>query len=155
GVEAQLVREPHDQISMGWLAHTDEALCLHETPDGLSHIVMQPVDRQVVTDDALRTAAKVALGAPVGVPMLFSIYQARTSAGIEIVYRAALKKPPARPELKMVAIPELDNVAFASEFDRGIVDRFVRERRSGSFGIYAGTADAGRVEAVRSSHAPQ
>lgn len=148
GVEALLVQNPDDAISMGWLAHTDDALCLRRTQEGRMQLVTQPVSRDAVSDEALRAAARSALGADIGAPMLFSIYQMHARPGIEIVYRTVLETAPRSAGVELVKFDDLAAIEFASEFDRGIVARFVAERRSGVFGIYAGTAEVGRIEVL-------
>ena len=97
-------------------------------------------------DERLSEAASDAIGAPVAVDFLYSVYGSPTDT-LTLVYRGRVDPSGAGTAPLRHRLVAADDAAAAvtDPTERAVVERYVAERGDLSFGIYAGSIDTGTV----------
>jgi hypothetical protein len=122
-------------------------LLREEQPDvyGLPSTVM---DSSALSEDRLSAAAEEALGVPVSIDFLYSLYE--TSDGrLSLIYRGTAEDAVlGDPRVRAVDPAVFDVSAVAGRPERAVVRRYLDERNESRFGIYAGTQRHGAVATI-------
>jgi flavin reductase (DIM6/NTAB) family NADH-FMN oxidoreductase RutF len=141
-------------LTVGWLADTADGRIVVEREDGAGTPWTVPLRRLgsvPLDDDSLARLAAEHLGAPVELHFLYSLYDVGDPGHVVMLYRVRLTAPelfePA-PEQRLLSIDALPWDEVAGEPMRGILRRYVRERAGGRFGLYAGSAERGRIASI-------
>lgn len=103
-------------------------------------------------EEWLLTAAKeLASTDSVGIPWLFSVYDDPADGKLTLIYRCRVdaSTSSAKFPLSFVDAEEAIDFTKQSVVTNSVIKRFVRERDEGTFGIYSGTAERGRVVKVK------
>jgi hypothetical protein len=136
-----------------WLLETLAGeIVLHDNASGTS-LPESSIPTGDLHDARLSAAASDALGTPVAVDFLYSVYGSPSDT-LTLVYRGRADPtgtgfaPPADHRLV-----DADTAAMAvtDPTERAVVERYVAERGDLSFGIYAGSIDTGSVATIAST----
>ncbi len=106
-------------------------------------------------DEKLCSAATQAIGAPVAIDFLYSVYGS-PSESLTLVYRGRVDPSGSgitlHPGHVLVAADDAAG-CVADETQRSVLERYVAERGDLSFGIYAGSIDTGSVATIAATAA--
>lgn len=139
-----------ERVRVGAILERGDAVVLLERSDGTLDL---PAGRSLETEadpTSLRGVLR-RLGIEATIDFLFAVFQesAKVPDRTSIYYRGSLDRPLA-PESSARVIP-FDEIPWARVRDealRSMLERFVRERREDTFGIYVGDAERGRVQTL-------
>lgn len=137
-------------LAAAWLTETaDSAIVLCRTGDGWT-VPHAELEHGQLDDAALAQIATGSLGVPTEVAFLYAMYDRTDTKSLLLTYRmrtqaSAAEVQAARPALTCFAPEELPWAKIADPAIRSMVQRYVRERDGAAFGLYAGTAENGRI----------
>jgi flavin reductase (DIM6/NTAB) family NADH-FMN oxidoreductase RutF len=140
-------------VMVGWIADTADGRVVLERDEAAADQWRLPLCRLgsiPLDDESLARLAAEHLGAPVELHFLYSLYDLGDPAHVVLLYRVRLTAPElftSTHDRRLLGIDELpwDRI---SEPMGGVLRRYVRERAGGRFGLYAGSAERGRIAAI-------
>ena len=140
----------------GWLAGGSDGRVVLKRVDGPSKAELWTIPETALgtasLDDAsLCAAAETCLGLPASIEFLYSIFDDPTSQRVMLIYRIGFEMPSPvglSPPLAGFAIDELPWSKIWPRTVRVLLRRYERERKTARFGLYAGSADRGRLAII-------
>jgi flavin reductase (DIM6/NTAB) family NADH-FMN oxidoreductase RutF len=141
-------------VVVGWIADTADGRVVLERDGAGAESWRLPVRRLgsiPLDDESLAELAAEHLATPVELHFLYSLYDHGDPPHVVLLYRVRLTAPERftpTDDRRLFWIDEVPWDRLCAEPMRGVLRRYVRERAGGRFGLYAGSADSGRIAAI-------
>jgi flavin reductase (DIM6/NTAB) family NADH-FMN oxidoreductase RutF len=150
--EQGLATEAHG-VTVGWIADTADGRIVLERSgaDEPWSVPLRRLGSVPLDDESLAQLAAEHLATPVELHFLYSLYYQGDPGHVVMLYRVRLTQPGGlepTSDRRLFSIDDLPWDAVAGEPMRGILRRYVRERAGGRFGLYAGSAERGRIASI-------
>ncbi|HEX5193802.1 MAG TPA: flavin reductase family protein [Solirubrobacteraceae bacterium] len=137
-----------ERVVVSWLVECDGRIVLGKTDDGYD-LPTAPWRRNRLDDEGLATAFRTLLGIDGDVQSLFSVFDDHERGVLTLVYRALGDGPPAPgPGLCMFDIDAIPWPDIHRPHLAETLGRYLSERATSHFGIYAGSLERGHVARV-------
>ncbi|MEU0950075.1 flavin reductase family protein [Streptomyces canus] len=139
------------EIRVAWIVEDAQGrVAVQVGPGGrvtLPHRAMRPAQLE---EGALSRAGSAAVGAPLTVDFLYSLYTDEATGHLAMTYRGHLEPGPEHHAQRIEFVP-LNTALWErmrDEVELTVVQRFRDERETQRFGIYSGTASSGRIATI-------
>lgn len=140
-------------LTVGWIADTADGRIVLERPAASApwSVPLRALRSVPLDDESLAQLAAEHLATPVELHFLYSLYDEGDPGHVVMLYRVRLTDPATfepGSRRRLFSIDDLPWDELAAEPMRGIVRRYARERAGGRFGLYAGSAERGRIASI-------
>lgn len=156
GAEVQALSRRDRRVLIGWLVETDKGLLLSgrrsSSGDLQWTVPLGPPGLAENGDEAMREAAQATLGAPAETAFLYSVVDIPATGTTCLIYRARLLAPlpesESTPLIRAFPPDEIPWDEIPDSHIRDMLHRYLRERTTDRFGIYAGDVKDGQVAVI-------
>jgi hypothetical protein len=137
-----------DRVVVSWLVECDGRLVLDESQEGYD-LPTVPWRRNRLDDEGLAETFRMLFGVDGDVQSLFSVFDDHERGVLTLVYRALAADPPVpAPGLRPFDVDAIPWSDIRRPHLAETLRRYLSERASSRFGIYAGSLERGRVTRV-------
>ena len=150
GLAQEAIAAAGERVRVGAILDNADAIVFIEATDGTLDL---PVGRSLEagSDPTSLRGELRRLGIAATIDFLFAVFQERSGGSdrTSIYYRGSLDSPlPQESDARVIALGEIPWARVRDPAVRSMLERFVRERREDTFGIYVGDAERGTVQTL-------
>ena len=149
----EFAREQDDDTRvLALIEHEESILFSRGAGDGDGALSLPSASRIGNTADAGSLLSKVkAAGVDAQLSFLFAVYEDPRSGVHNIVYRGEARAVDEHARGSLIPFEEIPWDGIEDAAVRALIERYVRERREDSFGVYVGDTTTGRVRPLAGS----